>query len=250
MSNTITQQSVNRSAAAEFDRLYTSLRRKEGRMYSDEELTLLPVINETHPYISEWRTRRNSCRALLSYIKQRSNILSIMEVGCGNGWLSARMANQVDAEVTGLDINTAELEQARRVFKKIPGLRFINGTINTEELADKKFDLILFAASIQYFQSLPGIINTCFEHLTLQGEIHIMDSPFYTGNEKEAARQRTADHYKKMGFPEMAAHYFHHSISDLDDFQYKILHHPHSWKNKLSIKKNPFYWIAIKNRYS
>ncbi|HMU11404.1 MAG TPA: class I SAM-dependent methyltransferase [Ferruginibacter sp.] len=237
-------------AAENFEKLYTRLRRKEGRMYADEEVMLLPIIHNAHPLLNEWRIRKNSCRALLGYIKQRDNIVSVLEVGCGNGWLSAKIAGAADVEVTGIDVNTPELEQAKRVFKKIPGLHFINTTLQAEELKEKKFDMILFAASIQYFPSLKEVVTLALEKLTLQGEIHIMDSPFYGQPEIEPARQRSKEHFNRMGFPEMAGHYFHHSIAELDDFQYKILHHPHSWKNKLSIKKNPFYWITIKNRYS
>lgn len=237
-------------AAEKFEKLYTRLRRKEGRMYTDEEVALLPIIHNSHPLLNEWRIRKNSCRALLSYVKQRDNILNVLEVGCGNGWLSAKIAGAADVEVTGIDVNTPELEQARRVFKKIPGLHFINTTLQVDELKDKKFDMILFAASIQYFPSLREVVTLALEKLTLQGEIHIMDSPFYHQSEIELARQRSKEHFSRMGFPEMAGHYYHHSFTELDDFQYKILHHPHSWKNKLSIKKNPFYWITIKNRYS
>ena len=238
------------TAPDKFEQLYTQLRQKEYRIYTDEEVALLPEIDSMHPHRKEWSIRKNSCRALVSYIKNKNTITSILEVGCGNGWLSAKLAKAADAEVTGLDINSPELEQAKRVFKKVPDLNFVNGTLQSDELLDKKFDMIIFAASIQYFQSLEHIINQALEHLTLFGEIHIMDSPFYLQQEMDAARQRTKEHYSKMGFPQMAAHYFHHSINELGNFQYKILHHPYSWKNKLSIKKNPFYWISIKNRYS
>jgi len=233
-----------------FEELYVALRRKEGRLCSDEELAFLPYIHTSHPYYKEWVIRKHSCRALINYVKQKENFTNILEVGCGNGWLCARLADAVDAEITGIDVNTVELEQARKVFRRIPDLNFLNGSLMSGELNEKKFDLILFAASIQYFASLPAVINAALDHLTLQGEVHIMDSPFYHPQEKEEARQRTKEYYSNMGFPEMSRHYFHHSLSDLNDFQYKILHHPHSWKNKLSIKKNPFYWISIRNKYS
>ncbi len=233
-----------------FERLYAALRKKEARLYSDQEVSCLPFIHNSHPHYREWDIRKNSCRALLNYIKQKEKFTSILEVGCGNGWLCARMANTTDAAITGVDPNGIEIEQAKRVFGKIPDLKFMKGTLQSGGLADLKFDMILFAASIQYFPSLNDVVNTAFEHLTLQGEIHIMDSPFYHPQEKDAARQRTKEYFNKMGSPEMSRYYFHHSISDLGDFQYKVLHHPHSWKNKLSIKKNPFYWISIKNRYS
>lgn len=233
-----------------FDQLYGKLRLKEGRLFSDEDIPYLPQVHSNHPYHKEWVIRKHSSKALINYITHKENFASILEVGCGNGWLCSRIAHAVDAEVTGIDVNSLELEQAKRVFNKVPGLRFIHGSVDAETLQDKKFDLILFAASIQYFPSLPDIIRRSLEHLTLMGEIHIMDSPFYPAGELEAARQRTKEYYTRMGLPEMSRYYHHHQLSELIDFQYKILHHPHSWKNKLAIKKNPFYWITIRNRYS
>ncbi len=236
-------------AVEEFKKVYTRLRQKEGRMYSDEEVASLPFINSNHQHYKEWVIRKNSCKALVNYIKQKGIFLNILEVGCGNGWLAAQLATAVDAEVTGLDINSKELKQAKRVFIKIPGLNFIQGGLESDHLIDKKFDLIVFAASIQYFQSLKQVIEIAIEHLTLMGEIHIMDSPFYQQDELSAARQRTKAYYNDLGFAEMVDHYHHHTISELDGFQYKIVQHPGSWKNKFAIKKKPFYWVMIKNRY-
>ena len=67
------------------------------------------------------------------------------------------------AKVTGLDINTVELEQARKVFSKIPNLKFTEGDICSGILGDEKFDLIVFAASIQYFESLEKILKIASE---------------------------------------------------------------------------------------
>lgn len=232
-----------------FDQLYFDLRQKEGRIYSDADVATLPFIDGSHPCYHEWSIRKHSLKALLSYIERKDIFSTILEVGCGNGWLSARIAKGAGAEVTGIDINTYEIEQAARVFNHIPGLHFINTSLQDESLQDQKFDMILFAASIQYFPALKPVIQTAVEHLTLQGEVHIIDSPFYLPQEVAAARQRTREYFASLGFNDMCAHYHHHRLADLDSFQYKILHHPNSWKNKLSIKKNPFYWIVIKNRY-
>lgn len=244
MANTLSYNTADK-----FDQLYFRLRQKEGRIYTDADVATLPYIYTSHPHYNEWVTRKHAQKALLSYIKNKKTFTSILEIGCGNGWLCASMAKAVDAEVTGLDINTYELEQAKRVFKNIPNLNFVNGSLQSDSLKNEKFDMILFAASIQYFPSLRQIIQTAIEHLTLQGEVHIMDSPFYQVQETAAARQRTREYYKGLGFEAMAGHYYHHQLAELDNFQYKILHHPNSWKNKLSIKKNPFYWIVVKNRY-
>ena len=241
---------VKHTAVEDFEQLYIRLRQKEGRIYSDEEVAVLPFIYNTHPHYKEWAIRKHSCKALISYMKQKGNVLNILEVGCGNGWLSARLATAIDAEVTGLDINTKEIEQAKRVFNKLPNLNFMRGSLQDEFLKDEKFDMIIFASSIQYFPSLKQTIGPAVERLTLLGEVHIMDSPFYQPHEIEAARQRTKVWFSSAGYSEMAGYYHHHTLNELETFQFKILHHPHSWKNKLSIKKNPFYWISIKNRYS
>lgn len=237
-------------APGEFEQLYIRLRQKEGRVYTDEEVAILPFVHNAHPHYKEWLIRKHSCKALASYIKQRPTVSEVLEVGCGNGWLTAQLAKATGVETTGLDINTEELEQAKRVFYRIPNLRFIQGSLQSELPDDEKFDMIIFASSIQYFSSLKEVINHAIEHLTLLGEVHILDSPFYLQPEIEPARQRTKSYFRSMGFAGMADHYYHHTLNELDSFQYKILHHPHSWKNKLSIKKNPFYWITIKNRYS
>jgi SAM-dependent methyltransferase len=232
-----------------FAERYFLLRQKEGRIYTDEEVAILPQIYNSHKYYHEWVIRKHSSKALISHIKQKDNVLNILEVGCGNGWLCAQIAKAVDAEVTGLDINTKELEQAKRVFFKTPNLNFIEGSLQSEQIRDEKFDMIIFASSIQYFPSLKQIIRSAIEHLTLLGEVHILDSPFYQKQEIESAKERTMQHFNSIGFEDMADHYHHHTLADLDAFQYKILHHPFSWKNKLAIKKSPFYWITIKNRY-
>jgi ubiquinone/menaquinone biosynthesis C-methylase UbiE len=244
------KNSTTYTAVEEFEQLYARLRQKEGRIYTDDEVANLPFIQAEHPHYKEWIIRKHACRALVSYIKRKDSFLTILEVGCGNGWLAAQIAKGVNTEVTGIDINKKELQQAKRVFKQIPALHFLHGSLESDHLKDKKFDMIIFAASIEYFPSLKQIINIAVEHLTLQGEVHIMDSPFYQQPELGAARQRTKAYYHSLGFAEMAGYYQHHTIGELETFQYKILHHPYSWKNKLSIKKNPFYWISIKNRYS
>lgn len=248
MNDPLTHTTDRNLTGTGFEQFYTGLRSKEGRLYTDAEVAGLPSISNTHPHYKEWCIRKNSCKALLSYIKQKENILSILEMGCGNGWLSAKLAGLADT--TGLDINSIELNQANRVFGYLSNLSFINGSLETDRLKEERFDMILFASSIQYFPSLKQTITLAMERLTLLGEIHIMDSPFYRQHELEDARERTKAHFATLGSPEMSGHYHHHTLDELETFQFRILHHPHSWKNKLLIKKNPFYWISIKNRYS
>ena len=237
----------NSSVENEFEKVYISLRKKERRIFTDKDVRKLPDISTTHPHFTEWKIRKRSCLQLLKYVKHKRHIYNILEIGCGNGWLSAQLSQATRGDVTGIDINRIEINQAKRVFACKRNLNFIAGDIRTGILADKKFDLIVFAASIQYFKSLKEIINTALQYLTLQGEIHIIDSYFYLPEKVFPARQRTKKYFAEIGFPEMSDYYFHHSNRKLQSFNYKILYNPHSWINKISFRKNPFHWVVIKN---
>jgi ubiquinone/menaquinone biosynthesis C-methylase UbiE len=231
----------------EFEKLYISLREKELRIFTDKEVRKLPEVSKTHPHSNEWKVRKNSCHKLLKYVKQKGHICNILEIGCGNGWLSAQLSKATTGEVTGIDINRIELNQAKKVFASRRNLNFTAGDIRNGIPGDKKYDLIVFAASIQYFKSLKEIINTSLQYLTLQGEIHILDSHFYLPEKIFPARQRTKKYFSEIGFPEMSRYYFHHSLRELQSFNYKVLYNPHSWMNKISFRKNPFHWVVIKN---
>jgi ubiquinone/menaquinone biosynthesis C-methylase UbiE len=232
-----------------FAEQYYQLRKTENRICSDEELLQLPDLTLTHPLFSEWRIRKNSCDRLFKYLSQRKTALQVLEVGCGNGWLSARLAKIKNITVTGIDVNVKELEQAQRVFGEKANLKFVAGDIKDGILEDKIFDIIVFAASIQYFPSLGEIITTALRQLSLQGEIHIMDSHFYKQPDINKARLSTKIYFETIGFAGMEQFYFHHCIDDLKKFNYHFTYDPAAWINRLAAHKNPFYHVVIKNRY-
>jgi len=237
----------NGSANAEaFQELYTQLRQKEQRVYSDEEVRNLPQISATHPHSTEWRLRKRSCDRLIKYLGQKNRLLHILEIGCGNGWLSAQLAKKTSGQVVGMDINKEELTQASRVFGDISNLKFISGDIRSAQLGDSSFEIIVFAASLQYFSSLKDVMQSAFRCLRPDGEVHIVDTIFYKKNNVDAARQRTKDYYTTLGFPEAINYYYHHCIEDLKNFSAKILYDPVSWMHRFSKNKNPFFWVCIK----
>lgn len=229
-----------------FEEKYINIRYREKRIYSDEEVRNLPLISMNHPHYKEWVIRKQSADKLIHYLKKENKPLKILEIGCGNGWLCHQLSKMDNCEVMGSDINFTELQQAARVFKGIEGLRFIYGDIRYGILQTLQFDVIVFAASLQYFESSQQILQSASEHLAEDGEIHILDSAFYKPGELPAAKQRTEKYYLQLGFPEMANHYFHHSANDLESFNYRILYDP----KKILFRKNPFPWICIKKNHS
>lgn len=229
----------------DFEQRYLAIRQKEGRIHSDATVLKLPDVSKDHPHYAEWRIRKESCCRLKQYFEKRLSLVKILEVGCGNGWLCHRLASVPRSNITGTDVNFAELQQASRVFSHIPNLKFVYGGINAKETEDEYYDFIVLASSIQYFPSPSVIIAEAMQKLKPAGEIHILDSPFYKSEDIPIAKKRTEDHYKTIGLPEMAAYYFHHTMDSLDFFSYKTLYASSFMNRHLFNNRNPFPWICI-----
>jgi SAM-dependent methyltransferase len=225
----------------DFADVYTSLRQKEGRLYNDKELALLPDVAPDEK-AAEWKIRRDSCNRLKKYLANKSGPLRILEVGCGNGWLANQLAQLKNAEVTGIDINLLELNQASRVFAQTPRLHFLYGDLRSG--IPGNFNVIIFASSLQYFSSPAEIIGAAFEKLGPQGEVHLLDTHIYEPDRVHEAQRRSAAYFRETGFEKMARFYFHHSFEDLKGFRLKVLYNPRSLRNRL-LKRNPFHWIRI-----
>jgi ubiquinone/menaquinone biosynthesis C-methylase UbiE len=230
----------------DFGRLYLAIREREKRVYTDAEVSRLPDIDLLHPHYAEWQTRKRSAARLINYLHKKQRPLNILEVGCGNGWLAAKIADIPRANVTGIDINLVETDQAERVFRK-ENLRFICGRFDDINLNGQLFDVIVFAAVLPYFASVTGILKLALSHLYPGGELHILDTPFHTAEETGPARERCIAYYNRMGFPEMSGQYFHHTINELEGFNYRVLFSPRSLVNRLT-NKDRFPWICITGR--
>ncbi len=228
-----------------FEKKYIACRTRENRMYTDEEVSRLPECRASHPHSSEWQLRKASARRLTAYLEKKRQPLNILEIGCGNGWLCHQLSLISRSKLTGLDINFTELQQAARVFNSCPKMKFIYGDIRSGILDDRQYDMIVFAASIQYFESIDSILDLCLRHLKPNGEIHITDTRFYSAKEVSAAAGRTETYYRSIGFPEMARHYFHHTVNSLAQFNSTVLYDPASIWNRLSGNHFPFHWIRI-----
>ena len=229
----------------DFNEAYLALRSAEQRIYSDEEVLALPSISTGHIHRKEWETRKSSAERFRAYL-QKQNTPDILEVGCGNGWLTNYLSGINNVRVTGTDINITELGQARRLFGEKENLNFVYGDIRSGIFEPSSFDIVFFAASIQYFESFHSIMDAALQLLKPGGEIHLLDSIFYTPPEVEKARYRSRIYFELKGHESMQRFYFHHSLKDLQPFRYEILYHPGQVINRLYSRNNPFFWIRIK----
>jgi ubiquinone/menaquinone biosynthesis C-methylase UbiE len=235
----------------DFEELYIEVRRREKRIYEDDMVLRLPDVSNDHRYYHEWMARKKSLDRLIQYLKLKHKRLSILDVGCGNGWMSNQLAKLPMTEVVGIDVNHIEIEQASRVFSGQHNLKFIQGEITSDLLNHYNFGIIVFASSIQYFKSLANVLHYADKILVPRGEIHIIDSPFYTDKEVHDAKEASNNHFNRLGFPEMSNYYHHHIYRELNNYRPKYLFAPNKVKSKLlrmlkMRNDSPFPWIRIK----
>lgn len=236
---------ANERDAAHFEAAYIAARQKEHRYYTNHEVLQLPEIDVMHAHYNEWQIRKKTCNRLTAYLADKKRPLHILEVGCGNGWLSAKLADIQHCTVLGTDINETELKQAIEVFGERSNLSFEYKDIREDVSAVRQFDIIVFAASIQYFGSLPEILKSANRLLPEHGEIHILDTIFYKKDQVPAAQQRTRTYYDSMGNSAMTGYYFHHTLDELKSFSHTILYNPRSILNRTVNRHDPFFWIRI-----
>ena len=236
-----------------FEKSYLALREKEDRVYTDKQLKELPDFSGQSAFEKEWRIRNASLVSLIKKLSEASIELTVLELGCGNGWLSNQLAKSLDAQVLGMDINETELYQAAKAFKENQRLTFLYADIFSVNLNALQFDKIILASAIQYFPNLKKVIHTLIELLKSGGEVHILDTPLYSSSEERAqARQRSMNHFNSLGSPDMASHYYHHQWSDLAGIEYETLFNPKSILSRInrifSNEIRVFPWIVIKKQ--
>ncbi len=232
----------------EFEAYYRQAREKEGRWYPDEVVKKLPYAHTKEHHSNEWRLRVRSSVRMLQLIAMSPDLNRIMDLGCGNGWFSRRLAGLEGKTVWGVDLNQGELEQAARLFKA-PNLEFVYADIFNDWPTHPTLDVIVVNSAIQYFENLPRFVERMFQLLRPGGELHILDSPFYRASKIKSAQQRTQKHYAQLGVPEMAKTYHHHTLAQLKTWNPEVLFNPSSVKNQivrsLGRRESPFYWVQV-----
>ena len=228
--NIFYQKNLQRGNA--FEENYLDLREKENRIFSDDVVRKLPEMQNGHTFKFEWAARSETLKNLIRHLLSVGPLRYILEIGCGNGWLSYNLAASLNVEVCALDVNERELLQGARVFADVQNLSFIYADIFSQALETQKFDAVILGSSVQYFHDLKKLISKIFQILTPSGKIYIVDSPFYSSSIKaNAAKRRSVEHFKTLGVPEMSQQYFHHTYDELRKFNYNILHNPRSFSS-------------------
>ncbi|MDT3695754.1 MAG: class I SAM-dependent methyltransferase [Ignavibacterium sp.] len=230
------------------EKVFSVYLKKDKRIYNDDEVKLLPYASQRNPHKSEWEIRTTSFLRLRDYLSKKSKRLNILDVGCGNGWLIGQLAKEFDHEYFGIDIVITELEKAARLFNR-ENVHFIHGDILTSSLPTDTFNLIILNSSLPYFKKLDRLLKELFLISKTYGEVHIIDTPFFSSNELMINKNKSLKHFTSIGVPEMASYYFHHSMDEFRYFRYELLFNPNTIKNRLTNyffgKDSSFSWILV-----
>ncbi len=224
-----------------FSSLYSKARTEENRILHDEVIKKLPHLPSNNPNYKEWKLRVKSTQRFVSYLESKKSPFHLLDVGCGNGWFLGKLQHLDACRFSGIDIHLPEIIQANRVFGQKNTQLYYGNLMDKKVLFPEKVDLIVFNASIQYFEDIKTLLDIARSLLKKEGEIHIIDSPFYEESELQASKERSLAYYTKIGTPEMASFYFQHSKEAIKDFQY--LYRPKKGILQKIIKDSPFPWL-------
>lgn len=227
---------------AEFEVAYLKVRRLEDRVYSDEEVKNLPYSEKQK---EEWKMRAKSAERFRKYLNKKHQNSRLLEIGCGNGWFTNYCAKSVKSAI-GVDINSTELKQAAKLFGN-SHTQFYYWDLFTDSPFEDKFDIIVLNAAVQYFENFKKLIDQLKTLLKKDGEIHIIDSPFYQSKEIAAAKSRTKTYYSQKGVEHMAKQYFHHDVKVLKQFTLLYKGRKSKLEKLILGKDSPFSWYKTVN---
>jgi SAM-dependent methyltransferase len=240
------------SDPARFDRVverYESVRRLEGRLLDPETVRRLPEVDAKEPHAGEWRTRADSMARLERWMERAGCRGPVLDVGCGPGWMTARLARRFEAAL-GVDVVPSELERGAEAFADVMGLEFAVADIFEDEIPSGPFGLVLAASSAQYFPSLRGLVERLLALVRDDGWVVVMDTPLYRREEIPAAAERTRDYYRQLGVSGAEGGYHHHCLDEVRDLAPEVLYDPrgpvHRLARWLGSVRSPFPMVGFR----
>jgi SAM-dependent methyltransferase len=168
-------------------RAYARMRKDEGRGGGGEgELFALPYVT-TGPLASQWRVRARTFDAFLGSVvvpleKERGPSLDVLDLGAGNGWLSARLSTRghrcvaADLRLDDVDGLAAAVPFARRLSRMFAR---VAASFDALPVKGRRFDLVVFDAAIHLAEDLARVLAEAVRAAAPGGRVAILDSPFY-----------------------------------------------------------------------
>jgi len=168
-----------------FDELaqgYREARLRDGwQPMTAEEAWALPEGRPAGYPALYWEVRRQSCRALWRALAQRAALVGacVADLGAGTGWLSHRLA-QLGGRVVAVESSRDQdfgLGAAARHYLPRAAFLPVLGDLERPPLAEGRFDLIVYNASLHYAGDLEATLRRGAAALKAGGWLVVMDTP-------------------------------------------------------------------------
>lgn len=120
--------------------------------------------------------RRNIENAYSSLLRLLEDGLSVLDVGCGSGAITADIALRIGEKgtATGIDFSQHLIEIAQHKYEHIPNLTFEVANINAY-VSTENFDLVIAARTLQWVNNPAEIVEKMRDLLKKGGKISIND---------------------------------------------------------------------------
>ncbi|HEY4076025.1 MAG TPA: class I SAM-dependent methyltransferase [Rhizomicrobium sp.] len=165
-----------------FSEAYAHVRSQEGRELHGDLLKSLPYLR-SGPLARQWAVRAASFDAFVQHVltpREDGRALDILDLGAGNGWLSYRMARR-GHRALALDMRDDMVDGLGAAVELTHDAPFecVVGSFTALPLGKRRFDIVLFNASLHYAKNLPDVLGEAVAVVRSGGVVVVMDSPFY-----------------------------------------------------------------------
>ena len=106
-----------------------------------------PVYDETNTILYS-KYGKISCENIYNYLKDKE-YKNLLDIGCGTGYLINMLAQEYEAEFTGLDLSPEMIKQANN--KNIKNAKFVEGKSDEIPFNDNTFDIVTCSQSFHHY---------------------------------------------------------------------------------------------------
>ncbi len=99
----------------------------------------------------------------------------VLDLGCGTGWASRRMARMVSAgEVVGLDVSDEMVRRAEQTSQEIMNVRYVWGSAEKIPAPDNQFNKVLSVESFYYYADQGQALDELRRVMAPEGKLFIL----------------------------------------------------------------------------
>jgi SAM-dependent methyltransferase len=193
-------------ALSQFVREYATVRRAEGWGSADPAYyAALPYRDLTGRHPDIWPIRARSYDTLVARVlkPREQGCLTVLDLGAGNAWLSARLARRGHA-VIAIDVLDDPFDGLRAVRHYTDNRRPwpVLAEFDRLPIAPRSVDLAIFNASLHYSTNYARTLREALRVVRRGGTLVILDSPMYSDptSGQRMVQEREAQFLQTYGF--------------------------------------------------